>query len=161
MLLALDILHNNKINSVVWFVTHWMGNPIQTISSAAVSYLPQKPKTGWNELQDCSVFWGFFVFLGGGFCFFFFRVTPTAYESSQAKGPIRATAASLYHSHSNTIWAAPASYTTPHSNTASLTHWARPGIEPTPSWFLVRFVSTASWRELWDCSFDSCWKVQC
>ena len=28
-----------------------------------------------------------------------------------------------------------------HRNARSLTHWARPGIEPTISWFLVRFVS--------------------
>ena len=38
------------------------------------------------------------------FFFFFlpFRATPVAYESSQAKGQIEATAAGLYHSHSNT-----------------------------------------------------------
>ena len=36
--------------------------------------------------------------------FFFlllFRAEPTAYGHSQARGPIRATAASLHHSHSN------------------------------------------------------------
>ena len=41
---------------------------------------------------------------GGSFFFFFwsfFRVTPKAYGSSQAKGPIRAIAAGLRHSHSN------------------------------------------------------------
>ena len=32
----------------------------------------------------------------------FFRATPAAYGSSQARGPIRAAAASLRHSHSNT-----------------------------------------------------------
>ena len=30
---------------------------------------------------------------------------------------------------------------TPHGNARSLTHWVRPGIEPTSSWILVRFVS--------------------
>ena len=30
----------------------------------------------------------------------------------------------------------------------SLTHWARPGIEPATSWFLVRFISDLPWREL-------------
>ena len=30
-------------------------------------------------------------------------------------------------------------YTTAHSNTRSLTHWARPGIKPTSSWILVDF----------------------
>ena len=33
--------------------------------------------------------------------FFFFRATPMAYGGSQARGLIRAAAASLYHSHSN------------------------------------------------------------
>ena len=39
------------------------------------------------------------------------------------------------------IQAEPVTYTTAHGNTRSLTHWARPGIEPATSWFLVRFVN--------------------
>ena len=35
-------------------------------------------------------------------CFCLFRVAPTAYGSSQVRGRIRATAASLHHSYSNT-----------------------------------------------------------
>ena len=35
-------------------------------------------------------------------CFAFFRAEPEAYGSFQARGQIGATAASLYHSHSNT-----------------------------------------------------------
>ena len=37
------------------------------------------------------------------FCFVFclFRAAPVAYGGSQARGPIRATAASLHHSHNN------------------------------------------------------------
>ena len=63
------------------------------------------------------------------FSFFFllFRATPTAYGSSQARGRIGAVAAGLCHSH---------------SNTGSLTHWARPGIEPSSSWILVGFNTT-------------------
>ena len=38
-----------------------------------------------------------FLFFGGGG----FRATPVAYGGSQARGRIRATAASLHHSHSN------------------------------------------------------------
>ena len=33
-------------------------------------------------------------------------------------------------------------YTTAQSNARSLIHWARPGIEPTPSWILVSLVTT-------------------
>ena len=39
------------------------------------------------------------------------------------------------------IQATSATYTTAHSNAGSLTHWARPGIEPTIPWFLVGFVN--------------------
>ena len=37
------------------------------------------------------------------------------------------------------IWATSATYTTTFGNTRSLTHWARPGIEPASSWILGRF----------------------
>ena len=40
------------------------------------------------------------------------------------------------------------SYILAHGNTGSLTHGARPGIEPVSSWMSVRFVSTESRWEL-------------
>ena len=46
------------------------------------------------------------------------------------------------------IRAASVTYTTAHGNAGSLTHGARPGIEPATSWFLVGFVSTAPQWEL-------------
>ena len=55
----------------------------------------------------------------------------------------------LHHSHSNIrseLCLQP--NTTTHGNAGSLTQWARPGIEPATSWFLVRFISTAPWQEL-------------
>ena len=45
------------------------------------------------------IFYNFNFFLF--FFFLLFRAVPTAYGGSQAWGPIRATAASLHHSHSN------------------------------------------------------------
>ena len=39
-------------------------------------------------------------------------------------------------------------YTTAHSNTGSLTHQVRPGIEPASSWLLVGFVTTEPQQEL-------------
>ena len=39
------------------------------------------------------------------------------------------------------IWAESVTYITVQSNTWSLTHWARPGMEPTSSRILVRFVN--------------------
>ena len=76
--------------------------------------------------------------------FFFFRAAPQAYESSQARGPVGATATSLHHSHSK-VRSKPHLQPTPQK---SLTHWARPGIKPTTSWFLVGFISTVPRREL-------------
>ena len=74
-----------------------------------------------------------------------FRAAPMAYGGSEARGLIGAVAAGLCHSHSNM-----GTYTTAHGNARSLIHWARPGIEPTTSWFLVGFVSAVPWQELWN-----------
>ena len=59
-------------------------------------------------------------------CFLLFRATCAAYGSSQVRGWIRGTAASLCHSH---------------SNTRSLTQWARPGFEPTSSGIPIGFIA--------------------
>ena len=48
----------------------------------------------------------------------------------------------------HSIQAASVTYTTALGNTGSLTHWARPGIQPASSWMLVRFVSTGPQWEL-------------
>ena len=46
------------------------------------------------------------------------------------------------------IWATSATYITAHDNARSLTHWARPWIEPVSSWILVRFISTEVRQQL-------------
>ena len=46
------------------------------------------------------------------------------------------------------IRAASSTYTTAHGNAGSSTHWAKSGIKPETSWFLVRFVTTAPQRKL-------------
>ena len=83
------------------------------------------------------IFFIFWVLLFLVFCRFFFRAIPTACGGSQARGLIRAIAASLHHSH---------------SNAGSYTHRARPGIEPKTSWFLVGLISAAPWWELLNCT---------
>ena len=67
------------------------------------------------------------------FFFFFPQGRTKEYESSQARGQIGTPAPSLHHSH---------------SNSESLTHEARPGIEPVSSWILVGFVSAEPQWEL-------------
>ena len=39
-------------------------------------------------------------------------------------------------------------YTITHGNTRSLTHWARPGIEPVSSWMLVGFITAEPQQQL-------------
>ena len=78
------------------------------------------------------------------YCLFAFsRAAPVAYGDSQAKGLIGAVATGLSQSHSNegSKPRLQPTYTTAHSNAESLTQWARPGIEPATSWFLVGFVN--------------------
>ena len=73
------------------------------------------------------VFLGFFCLFVCLFSLFAISwAAPAAYGGSQARGLIGAVAAALHHSH---------------SNAGSLTQGARPGIEPTTSWLLVRFVN--------------------
>ena len=90
------------------------------------------------EQQHCGVLGSLIV------CFFFVfsRAAPVAHGGSQARGSHQS------YSHWSTpgpqqhqFQAASASYTTAHGNAGSLIHWARPRIEPTTSWFLVRFVN--------------------
>ena len=76
------------------------------------------------------------------YIFFHFRAAHVAYGSSRVRGWIGAAAAGLRHSHSNTrcepylwpIWRL----------VASLTHWARPGIEPTSSYTLCEILNLLS-----------------
>ena len=77
-----------------------------------------------------------------------------AYGSCQARGQIGAGAADLHHEHSN-LGSKPCLWTTPTSqgNAGSLMHWVVPGIEPTSSWILVRFVIAEPQWELLNSSF--------
>ena len=86
-----------------------------------------------REAQSESQTWTFVLF---------FRAAPIAYGSSQARGWIGTTAASLYHSHSSTATLDP-------SHICDLCHSLqqcrilnplRPGIEPTSSWRLHRIL---------------------
>ena len=84
------------------------------------------------------------------FVFLLFRVTPAAYGGSQARGQIRAAAASLYHSHSN-IGSEPHLRPTSQltGNARSLTHPTErgQGLNQCPH-ILVRFATAEPGREL-------------
>ena len=102
-------------------------------------------KSSWHILC-CFLFFFFFFFP-------LFWAAPSTYGGPQAMGPIGelplpaclpayATATAIQ------VRAESVTYTTAHSNAGSLTHWARPEIEPTTSWFLVGFISMAPRWEL-------------
>ena len=53
------------------------------------------------------------------------------------------------------IWATSVTYAASCSNIRSLTHWSRPGIEPTSSWVLVRLL--IHWTTLGTLDLYNCW----
>ena len=72
------------------------------------------------------------------FCFLSFRAIPTAYGASQARGLIIAIASA----HATATVMQDLSHICDlHSNTGYSTYQARPGIEHTSSWIVVRFIS--------------------
>ena len=71
----------------------------------------------------------------------FSRAAPVAYGGSQARGRIRAVAAGLHHSHSNTISELCLRPTSQLTATPDPLPRVRPGIESATSLFLVGFVN--------------------
>ena len=77
----------------------------------------------------------------------FFRATLTAYGSSQARVELEVQLLVSPQPQQCGIPAMSATYTRAHSNTGSLTHWAKPGIKPASPWIPVRFISAEPWQE--------------
>ena len=79
------------------------------------------------------------------FFFFFFglhRGARVAYGNSQARGSnLSCSCRPTPQPQQCQIQAASATCTTAHRNAGSLTHWARPEIEPASSWMLVGFLN--------------------
>ena len=75
------------------------------------------------------------------FFFCHFRAAPVAYGCAQAKSKNRSYSCwPISQPQQCQIWAYAVTYAAACGNGWSLTYWARPGIEPTSSWILVRFV---------------------
>ena len=84
-----------------------------------------------------SFFLSFFFFLFG-----LFRTKPTANGGSQARGPVKAVATGLHHSHGNAgskLHLRPTAQLT--AMLDPLTHWARPGMEAASSWILFGILT--------------------
>ena len=83
------------------------------------------------------------------FIFFLFRAAPVAYGRSQVRGSNQSYSCQpTPQPQQQRIWATSATYITVHGNARSLIHWARTGIEPANSWFLVGFISPVPRQEL-------------
>ena len=89
------------------------------------------------------------------FVFCLFRATPSAYGGSQARDQIRTVVTGLRCSHSNARSEPHQWLISAHGNAWSLTHWARPGIWPASSWFLIGFVNTEPQGEIQPPAFQS------
>ena len=75
------------------------------------------------------------------FCFLF-RAEPASYWSSQSEELNWSSSCQpTPQPQQCRIQAISVTYTTAHGKAGSLTHWERPGIEPTSSWILVRFLT--------------------
>ena len=91
-------------------------------------------------------FWTCPLIQGWPFLFIhYFWATPAACGGSQVRGLI---CQRMPEPQQRQIQAVSMTYTTARGNARSLTHWARPGIEPATSWFPVGFISTEPRREL-------------
>ena len=84
-----------------------------------------------------------FIYLFNFYFLMFWFLGPHLQHMEVSRLGIKAAAAGLHHSHSNSnVGSEPhVTYTTAHGNIRSLTHWERPGIEPTTSCILVGFVT--------------------
>ena len=76
--------------------------------------------------------------------FFFFKGLHPQHMKFLGQGPNQSCSCQpAPQSQQCQIRAMSATYTATHRNAGSLTHWVGPGIEPTSSWILVKFVSTS------------------
>ena len=86
-------------------------------------------------------FWGFFLFV---FCFCFLSflgLLPQHMEVPRLGSTWSCSHLPTPEPQQHQIRTTSATYTTAHNNVRSWTHWARPGMETTASWFLVGFVN--------------------
>ena len=96
------------------------------------------------ELFLCSSFFFFFFF----WSFVFLGPHPKHMEVPRLEVDLEMQPQAYARATATHIWATSVTYTRAHSNAGFLTHWARPGIEPATSRFLVGFVSAAPQQEL-------------
>ena len=75
------------------------------------------------------------------FVFFFFSGPHPCHMEVPGLGVELGLQLLAYATATATLDPSSATYTTAHGDAGPLTHWARPGIKPTSSWMLIRFVN--------------------
>ena len=127
-LFNLDKIATREDRQIWFFHSHWIAItfPIRNEWKYPYSFEP-----------SCLIFLLLHVHFLKCFCFSLFRVC-----SSQARRlNWSCCCRPAPQPQQQWIRAMSANYTTSCGNAGSLTHWARPEIEPTSSWILVRFVT--------------------
>ena len=135
-----------------WFFSchsNWSGSPLSFLLSVSL-WIIFLLLACLLQVHSSSVspFLSSFFFLSFCFCLFF-RATPTAYVSSQARSWIGTTAASLHHSHSNQDLSHVRDLCHSSQQCWILNPLSKARIKPASSWILVKFV-THSWRKLFN-----------
>ena len=115
----------------------WGLPPPPTSSLPPLKTRSHLQNTGVGSNQNIPFLYFLLLFI---YLFFAFsRATPTAYEGSQARGRIRAVPTP--QPQQRRILTASSTCTAAQGNAGSLTHRARPEIEPASLWILVGFIN--------------------
>ena len=89
-------------------------------------------------------------FFGGSFFFLFLGLPPLHMEVPRLVSNRSCSCRPTPQPQQRQIRASSATYSTAHGIARSLTHGARPGMEPSTSWFLVRLISSVpQWKLLY------------
>ena len=104
----------------------------------------------WNFLLELSFFLFTFIYL-----FIFVLLGPHPWHTEIPRLRVKLELQLPASATATATQAVSATYTTAWGNTRSLTHWARPGIEPASLWILVRFISAAPQWEFYLVIFKS------
>ena len=133
----------------IYLYTHACTSPRKNI---CIFFLGNKHRVeGQSNFQSCYIIITFFVF------FFFLGLhlwhmeVPRLHRNWKCQFPgwIRVGShQSTLQPQQHQIQAMSANYTATHSNSRSLNHWARPGIEPASSWILLGFITAEPRQQL-------------
>ena len=132
-----------------WILNHWARSGIKPTSSWTSGWVLNPLSHNGNSKRVYSFYFYFLFFVFLGLHLLHMEVLrPGVQVELQMPAYTTAIAMPDPQPQQHQIQATSATYTTAYGNAKSLTHWARPGIEPVSSWTLARFVSAEPSPEL-------------